>query len=153
MENQIDQHEYLYLTYYLKEFYGNQPDVLITLVAMASVFIRLSLHTFNANVTDSDALKCIVGVLFRKLCYINMCVSNELLICDPDVPIPILHSLGEVGYELMYSSNAYLSLVQKIYSCPVRNDLLRHIQTHTRYLPRRIEYSIRLTVIRDALTL
>jgi len=74
MENQIDQHEYLYLTYYLKEFYGNQPDILITLVAMASVFIRLSLHTFNANVTDSDALKCIVGVLFRKLCYINVCV-------------------------------------------------------------------------------
>jgi len=134
MEDQIDQQEYLYYTYFLKEFYSNQPDVLITLVAMASVFIRLSLHTFNAHVCDRDALKCIVGILFRKLCYINMCLSNDLSICDPDVPIPISHGLGEVGYQLMYSSNAYLSLVEKIYSCPVRNDLLRHIQTHTRYL-------------------
>jgi len=134
MENQIDQQDYLYYTFFLKEFYNNQPDVLITLIAMASVFIRLSLHTFNAHVNDVDAIKCIIGVLFRKLCYINMCLSNELLICDPDVPIPISLSLCEVGYELMYSSSAYLSLVEKIYSCPVRNDLLRHIQTHTRYL-------------------
>jgi len=134
MENQIEQHEYLYFIYFLREFYGDHPDVLITLVAMASVFIRLSLHTFNANVADKDALNCIIGILFRKLCYINICISKELSICDPDIPVPISHNMGEVGYELMYSSNAYLSLVQKIYSCPVRNDLLGHIQTHTRYL-------------------
>jgi len=134
MENQIDQLDYLYFTFFLKEFYSTQPDVLVTLIAMASVFIRLSLHTFNTHVNDMDAIKCIVGVLFRKLCYINICLSNELMICDPDVPVPISLSLCEEGYNLMYSSNAYLCLAEKIYSCPVRNDLLRHIQMHTRYL-------------------
>jgi len=134
MENQIDQLDYLYFTFFLKEFYSTQPDVLITLIAMASVFIRLSLHTFNTYVNDTDAIKCIVGVLFRKLCYVNMCLSNELMICDPDVPVPVSLNLSEEGYNLMYSSNTYLCLAEKIYSCPVRNDLLRHIQTHTRIL-------------------